>query len=325
MTSIRLALFLALSPLAGATGDTWLSDVSEARKQAAESGKWVLVLFTGSNWSGPCIEMEREVFRRDNFVKGVSKKLVLSRIDIPQDESTLPDDQLLQANSLQEAYRVDGYPTVILTDAEGRPFAKTGYLDGDAMKYLSHINTLLAQKGAFDGMMSEAIPLEGGAKARKLAQALRSLELPETYLIEFYTDTIAEIDRNDPEQTLPLLQSLKAAKQFFEWEQRVDFLIEEEKMDEALKLAERGTGEKSFDAEKRQQFHFFKTVVHMEAGRYDEALKSLEECRQLAPESETARSLDILKSHLKTLQEEADAAIDPEDETKEPSALDEGP
>lgn len=37
---------------------------------------------------------------------------------------------------------VSGYPTVVLTWADGTPYAETGYLEGGPDAYLAHLNEL---------------------------------------------------------------------------------------------------------------------------------------------------------------------------------------
>ena len=39
-------------------------------------------------------------------------------------------------------YHVEGFPTVILTDAGGNPYARTGYRPGNANLYIQHLETL---------------------------------------------------------------------------------------------------------------------------------------------------------------------------------------
>ena len=53
--------------LAFAGDEAWLTDYKKATAQAEEEDKPILVDFTGSDWCGWCIRLDKEVFSKDAF------------------------------------------------------------------------------------------------------------------------------------------------------------------------------------------------------------------------------------------------------------------
>jgi thioredoxin-related protein len=283
----------------------WLIDFEAAKKKASAEKKNLLVNFTGSDWCGYCIQLDKEVFRKEAFLNGVMDKFVLVTIDFPEDESKVDDRTRAQNEELQEKYRVDGYPTILLADSTGRPFAFTGYQEGGAEKYVAHLDDLLKTKVSFDKAVQEATGLEGMDKGAKTASALESLELPHYQLAAFYQEEIRLIESLDKESTLPFLRNLATEKRFSELEGKVETLLEDGKIDEAMRMVDAGIADAGYNTDQRQRMVFFKAVVFMETGKYDDALREIEVCRKYAPDSEVAQGLDVLIHHIEALKQAA--------------------
>ena len=124
---------------------TWLTDYTLALHFAKESGKPVLINFTGSDWCPWCFRLRDEVFSQDAFINYAKENLILLMIDFPMYKE-LPAEQVKANNALQEKYKIEGYPTVVLINAEGKEIARTGYREGGAENYVTHLKELLAKK-----------------------------------------------------------------------------------------------------------------------------------------------------------------------------------
>lgn len=123
-------------------GAEWLTSMPDARKAAADKKVPILVDFSGSDWCGWCVKLDKEVFSKDEFQKFAKDKLVLLLIDFPK-RKALPAEQAKANQELAERYGVQGFPTVLLLDAEGRELARTGYQPGGAAAYVKHLEELL--------------------------------------------------------------------------------------------------------------------------------------------------------------------------------------
>ncbi len=126
-------------------GLTWVTDFEEAKKLAAEEERVILADFTGSDWCGFCIRLKDEVFETDRFRAYAEDNLVLLQLDFPM-RTELPKALREQNEKLRVHFRVRGFPTVILMDAEGEELARTGYRPGGPEPYIEHLQELLGKE-----------------------------------------------------------------------------------------------------------------------------------------------------------------------------------
>ena len=138
---IVLKLFCATAN-ASSSDSLWLTNFEKALKIAKEKQKPLLVDFTGSDWCGRCILLDKEVFSKDEFKSFAKENLVLVEIDFPRKNN---QDSFLkkQNNRLKRKYEIRGFPTIVLLDFNGNLIDKTGYVKGGAESYVSHLKELL--------------------------------------------------------------------------------------------------------------------------------------------------------------------------------------
>jgi thioredoxin-related protein len=211
-SNILRAGLLALSTLATAYagGEGWTHDFEAAKKQAAAENKAMLLDFTGSDWCGWCIKLNKEVFQEEAFKTGVKDKLVLVELDYPRDTSKLSDDTKAQNNKLRDEFKIKGYPTILLCDASGKPFAKTGYQAGGAEKYVAHLDELLAVRTKRDAAFAAAEKATDDAtKAKCLIEGLKAMN---TDLVDIsYGDVITRIGELDKDDSTGFVKERKEA------------------------------------------------------------------------------------------------------------------
>jgi protein disulfide-isomerase len=108
----------------------WLTDVTKAEAQAKTDNKLVLLDFTGSDWCGWCMKLDKETFSKTEFTDYASKNLVLVQLDYPNKKPQ--SDDLKKANAaLQTKYSIEGFPTLIALKPDGTVVWKqVGYLAG---------------------------------------------------------------------------------------------------------------------------------------------------------------------------------------------------
>lgn len=140
-----LIMFVGLLTATVRGGDEWLTDFEAAKKNAAEKKLPILVDFSGSDWCGWCIKLEKEVFSRKEFKRYAKDSLVLFLADFPSRKKQ-SETVKKQNRALAEKYGVRGYPTVLLLDADGKVLARTGYRKGGAKGYVKHLKKLLGKK-----------------------------------------------------------------------------------------------------------------------------------------------------------------------------------
>ena len=113
MSFLAIFWFLVMPP-----SDIWLSDFLEAQTKANENHQMILINFSGSDWCGPCIQMHKEVFEKDDFKAFAQENLVLIKADFPrQEKNKLSIQQLKKNNELALKYNPDGdFPLTLLLD-----------------------------------------------------------------------------------------------------------------------------------------------------------------------------------------------------------------
>ena len=138
---IVAAVVLGGAP-AAAQEAKWLSDYHKASEQAKTESKNILLDFTGSDWCPWCIQMDKEVLDTKEFKTYAGKKLVLMLVDFPQTKQ-LPQRVQDQNADLQKKYAVDGYPTFVLLDKDGKVLGQQeGYLKGGPQAFIAKLESM---------------------------------------------------------------------------------------------------------------------------------------------------------------------------------------
>jgi len=114
----------------------WSDDLETAIAKAKQSGRKVLVNFTGSDWCGYCIKLKEQVLTTEAFAEWAGRKLVLVEIDFPRRKEQTADTKARNA-ALKQRFEVPGYPTVILLDGEGSLVHKeVGFAPGSSAEWM---------------------------------------------------------------------------------------------------------------------------------------------------------------------------------------------
>jgi len=298
-----------------AGGEGWTHDFAAAKKQAGEEKKDLLVDFTGSDWCGWCIKLNDEVFKHEPFKTGVKDKFVLVELDYPQDKSKLSEETIKQNDELQKKYAIQGFPTILLLDAEGKPFARTGYQEGGPEKYVAHLDELRAKKGERDKAFADAAKAEGPAKAKALISALTAMELEDPVVATFYPDVVEQIKAADPKDETGFAKGLAEKEKFSKWEAGIQEFAEKQDMEGALAYVEKSLGD--FTGESKQKILATKAGILAQSGKFDDSLKALDEAVAAAPDSEIAPQLAGFKERIEQAKEEAGKEPKEEAETEE--------
>lgn len=136
------ALALLMITSAASAADGWLTDFAKAKEQAKTENKYMLMDFSGSDWCGWCIKLDKEVFAKPDFQKYAKTDLVMMLVDAPR-RTKLPADVKAQNDRLAKEFGIRGYPTVILLSPDGKVAGRTGYQKGGPKAYVAHIKELI--------------------------------------------------------------------------------------------------------------------------------------------------------------------------------------
>lgn len=121
----------------------WHTNVNEAIAIGNKEHKPLLLFFTGSDWCGWCIRLQKEVLLTPEFANWAAKNVILVELDYPRRTAQAPEVKK-QNNELQQAFGIQGFPTIYFANAkniEGKVnfegLGNTGYVAGGPAAWLA--------------------------------------------------------------------------------------------------------------------------------------------------------------------------------------------
>lgn len=122
-----------------------LENAEEAFRVAQETGKPVLLVFSGSDWCAPCVRFSREVLTHPSFLDFAADHLVVLKSDFPQ-RKTLLSSLRRQNEALAERYNPDGqFPYLLLLGPDGSILSHLSYQYQQAEAFISLLSDQFAE------------------------------------------------------------------------------------------------------------------------------------------------------------------------------------
>ena len=289
--STLIILFSLFSSTQAAT--TWINNIETAKKKAAIEKKDMLLFFSGSDWCHWCQKLDNEVFTQDKFAQEAGKDFILVNLDFPR-KKELEKSIKEQNQQMQKTYGIRGFPTVILTDADGKPYAKTGYQQGGVDVYLAQLHNFRNNNAKKDALLAKADQTTGLERAKLLDQALTTIM--ENHLLGDRNKLMEEIVKLDPDnkaglkekyilqhKVAPIEKALQKTGNFDQALTDIDTLLKKE-----TKLK----------PEDRQRLYLFKASICLKGKRDKESgISNLEQAAKTAPNTKIAKQIpDIIVS-----------------------------
>jgi protein disulfide-isomerase len=153
MKKIAITLFLVLGSLTIQSQElTWQTDMNKALEISKKSQKPLFLFFTGSDWCGWCIRLQKEVFKTPEFAKWAKDNVILVELDFPRSTPQQPEIKKQNAE-LQQTFAVQGFPTVWFVKGSKKDgkinlekLGSTGYVAGGPTAWLAVADKILANK-----------------------------------------------------------------------------------------------------------------------------------------------------------------------------------
>lgn len=131
---------------------TWETNINKAIEVSNKTNKPLLLFFTGSDWCGWCIRLQKEVLKTPEFTKWANENVVLVELDYPR--RTPQTEEIKKQNAeLQQAFGIQGFPTVFFAKAitkDGKTnfqgLGNTGYVAGGPTAWLAVADGILKMK-----------------------------------------------------------------------------------------------------------------------------------------------------------------------------------
>ena len=148
MKKIFLTMILLAAILVGCSKSSandnlnWEENLETALQKAKTENKAVLVNFTGSDWCVWCQKLSTEVFSQSEFEDYADDNLILVRLDFPRSIEQSAETKAYN-NQLAQRYGVQGFPTILLFNSQGKMVLQTGYQPGGPVSYVNHLKSYL--------------------------------------------------------------------------------------------------------------------------------------------------------------------------------------
>lgn len=128
-----------------ASTGAWTDSLEDALARARREKKIVLADFTGTDWCTSCIRLKKDVFDKPEFLGWAAKNAVLLEVDFPNKKK---QSTALKAQNkkLMDDNAVEGFPTTLLLDADGKAIAKFEYEEGGPAAFIARVEKLIAKK-----------------------------------------------------------------------------------------------------------------------------------------------------------------------------------
>ncbi len=151
-TSILVGICLAATVLGEHLSKSvpkgWGEDFAAAKEEASQNGKLLLIAFSGSDWCGWCMKMDKEIYSDPKFIRGAKRNFVLVMIDNPRDKSILSTLAQKQNPGIVAEYRISGYPCTVIAKPSGEQIKRIGgYQQGGVRAFLNTIDAVAKEAG----------------------------------------------------------------------------------------------------------------------------------------------------------------------------------
>ena len=131
----------------------WHDDLQKAIAISQKENKPLMLFFTGSDWCGWCVRLQKEVFFKPEFTKWAKENVVLVELDFPRKKAQAKEVKTQNAQ-LQQQFQVRGYPTIWFVKADKNSsgqvnlsqLGKTGYVKGGPSAWIPTAIQILGGK-----------------------------------------------------------------------------------------------------------------------------------------------------------------------------------
>ena len=143
MKKSTLVLAFTLLTFSQVVAQNWITDFSKAKEFSASQHKNIMLVFSGSDWCGPCIKMENQIWQSSEFVTYADEHLILLKADFPKKKKNrLSKEQQAHNDMLAEKYHAK-FPLVVILNSEGEVLDSFGFIkDFTPQDYINQISKL---------------------------------------------------------------------------------------------------------------------------------------------------------------------------------------
>jgi protein disulfide-isomerase len=131
----------------------WHTSMTKATELAIKEKKSLILFFTGSDWCGWCIRLQKEVLKTKDFENWAKDNAILVELDFPRNKQQT--EEIKQQNqNLLNTFGVRGFPTLWFVNptidknnkVNLNGFGSQGYVAGGPTKWLGEADKIMKNK-----------------------------------------------------------------------------------------------------------------------------------------------------------------------------------
>lgn len=129
----------------GVSAQKFQHNFEESISAAKANEKNILMVFSGSDWCKPCMQLKKSILSQPEFIAFSEKNLVLLEVDFPyRKKNRLSKQQQKHNEQLAERYNQEGsFPKVLLLDESANTIGEIIFQSNQSTKEFIHqIETL---------------------------------------------------------------------------------------------------------------------------------------------------------------------------------------
>lgn len=145
MRRIIAVVVLMIVGINTAIAQEWQTDFTVAKEMATKESKPIILVFQGSDWCGPCIKLDREVWSTETFKTYAKENYVMLKADFPKRKKNALSEAQTKANAqLAETYNKHGFfPFVVVLDSNGKVLGEHSYKKTTPENYIKELNAFI--------------------------------------------------------------------------------------------------------------------------------------------------------------------------------------
>lgn len=298
MKRIILSILLA----AGVYGGEMpvMDSLEGALPVAKREGRTIILNFTGKEWCPACIHLRTKIFASEEFKNQAGDRYVEVEVVFPRQPGAVKalGEEKLHDNErmLNEYHITSGFPTMVLHDGDGLPFAVVVGSRRTPAELIAAFEEAQQVREQRNTLLARAEGKQGMERAEALAEAMRVV--PENLRFK-YTDIVNEINALDPENTLGFKDVVEAPKLYVQQIESlhqltrgfVGHLAPEELQEQAQKVQDFIQNTPNLQPEVAQLAWRVKSEIHALRREYEQMAADMQRAVDAAPNSNLAPRL----------------------------------
>jgi F0F1-type ATP synthase delta subunit len=124
------------------------------------------------------------------------------------------------------------------------------------------------------------------------------MNLEDQVITRFYGEKIEAIKAADPKDETGYVKGMETQRKFGVFQEQINQLASKKDFDAIMKVIDEKIVSGEFEGEAQQQVYIFKALTHVQLKNLEDALKTLDEAKSIAPESGINNQIDMLKKRI---------------------------